>query len=92
VGVASATGDAPFVTLSARKRIALLDGDATLLTAKARVDLEPSSGKVRGRRGGGAGAARRGVLVVGQLTNCCRCSFWRAGSGGGLDVVGYAVG
>jgi hypothetical protein len=49
LGVASASGDAPFVTLSARKRLALAEGrDAPALTGKARVDFQPGSGKVGG--------------------------------------------
>ncbi|KAI8466711.1 MAG: hypothetical protein J3K34DRAFT_524335 [Monoraphidium minutum] len=52
VGVASSTSDAPFVTLSARKRIALVEGrGAPLLTAKARVDLQPASGQLSRRVG-----------------------------------------
>lgn len=47
VGVASSNGDAPFFTASARKRVALLEGPELLLTAKARADFEPASGRVR---------------------------------------------
>ncbi|KIY97113.1 hypothetical protein MNEG_10847 [Monoraphidium neglectum] len=51
VGVSSATGDLPFLTASARKRVALLEGNDTLLTAKARLDLQPATGKVSRRAG-----------------------------------------
>ena len=47
VGIASATRDEPFLTLSAEKRLALLEGPDTMLTAKARVDYDPRGGKVR---------------------------------------------
>ncbi|GBF92420.1 hypothetical protein Rsub_04524 [Raphidocelis subcapitata] len=51
VGVSSANGDAPFLTASARKRVSLLEGPELLLTAKARVDFEPSSGRLARRAG-----------------------------------------
>jgi hypothetical protein len=73
VGVGSTTGDLPFVTASARKRVALLDvAGGVLLTAKARIDLQPSSGKARrywvflrqteerGTKGDGCGPGRFG--------------------------------
>lgn len=51
VGVSSLTSDQPFLTVSARKRIALLDAPDTLLTAKARADWQPSGGQVSRRAG-----------------------------------------
>jgi hypothetical protein len=60
LGVSSALGDAPFVTLSARKRIALLDGPDTLLTAKARLDYDPRAG---------CAARRAGLRVSRRLLN-----------------------
>lgn len=71
IGVSSSNGDLPFVTLSARKRIALLEGDDTLLTAKARVDFEPSGGQVRGM-----------VIVIVPLCGAWLVPLWLVTRGG----------
>lgn len=47
VAISSATGDEPFLTLAAKKKIALLEGPDTILHAKASLDWEPRTFKVR---------------------------------------------
>jgi hypothetical protein len=47
LGVSSSNGDEPFVAATATKKISLLEGEHTQLTAKARMELDPRSGKVR---------------------------------------------
>lgn len=47
VGVSSSNSDDPFLTATASKKISLFEGDHTQLTAKARVELDPRSSKVR---------------------------------------------
>jgi hypothetical protein len=46
LGVSSSNSDDPFLTATASKRISLLEGDHTQLTAKARVEVDPRSSKV----------------------------------------------
>ncbi|KAF6262889.1 hypothetical protein COO60DRAFT_553009 [Scenedesmus sp. NREL 46B-D3] len=51
LGVSSSNSDEPFVAATATKKISLLEGEHTQLTAKARLELDPRSGKmVRGAR------------------------------------------
>jgi hypothetical protein len=46
LGVSSSNSDEPFVAATAIKKISLLEGEHTQLTAKARLELDPRSGKV----------------------------------------------
>jgi hypothetical protein len=46
LGVSSSNSDEPFVAATATKKISLLEGEHTQLTAKARMELDPRSGKV----------------------------------------------
>jgi hypothetical protein len=51
VAISSDSKDEPFLTATCTKKIALLDGPDTLLHAKASVDYELRTQKVRGARG-----------------------------------------
>eukprot|EP00878_Enallax_costatus_P004061 GHUV01004286.1.p1 GENE.GHUV01004286.1~~GHUV01004286.1.p1 ORF type:complete len:194 (+),score=50.68 GHUV01004286.1:273-854(+) len=46
LGVSSSNNDEPFVAATATKKISLLEGDTTQLSAKARVELDPRSQKM----------------------------------------------
>jgi hypothetical protein len=46
LGVSSSNSDEPFVAATATKKISLLEGEHTQLTAKARMEMDPRSGKV----------------------------------------------
>lgn len=46
LGVSSANSDEPFVAATATKKISLLEGDNTQLSAKARLELDPRSQKM----------------------------------------------
>jgi len=46
VAISSATNDKPFINLAAKKKIGLLDGPDTVLTAKAGLEFDPSTSKV----------------------------------------------
>lgn len=45
LGVSSASGDEPFLTATASKRVSLLEGEHTQLSAKARVEFDPKTSK-----------------------------------------------
>lgn len=46
VAIASTSKEEPFLTVSAKKQIALFDGPDTVLRATANVDFEPRTSKV----------------------------------------------
>eukprot|EP00775_Hariotina_reticulata_P003981 gene3981-4234_t len=46
IGVSNSHNDEPFLAATASKKISLLEGDHTQLSAKARLELEPRSNKM----------------------------------------------
>lgn len=46
LGVSSSNGDEPFLAATASKKISLLEGEHTQLSAKARLELDPRSSKM----------------------------------------------
>lgn len=46
LGVSSSNADEPFLAATASKKISLLEGEHTQLSAKARVEVDPRSSKV----------------------------------------------
>lgn len=45
IGISNSHNDEPFLAATASKKISLLEGDHTQLSAKARLELEPRSNK-----------------------------------------------
>ncbi len=60
-GISAANKDEPFLIATAKKKIALLEGDDTVLSAKAAVEFEPRGSKVGpGVCGGVSAVCQRG--------------------------------